>query len=206
MISTQVAEVDDVRPLHEACAAGHADVVALLLRHGADPTAPAAQWRWCDERNVDAPFAQTFGSPLEICEESGDAATAALVRARLDDDAQASSLSPQDVADFATVAAARRTMPRPSRPADDDDDDDTGGGERTTRAGLWDDAGLPPDSEPATALRRLRARFHARREACMRAREPGLWAAYVAWQQTDAGTWWRMSMGFPPVDDADPPA
>ncbi|KAH8093536.1 hypothetical protein JL720_4674 [Aureococcus anophagefferens] len=54
--AVDVAEVDDVRPLHEACAAGHAAVVGLLLRHGADPSAPAAQWRWCDERSVDAPF------------------------------------------------------------------------------------------------------------------------------------------------------
>ena len=69
-----------VRPLHEACAAGHAAVVGLLLRHGADPSAPAAQWRWCDERSVDAPFGDVFGTPLEVCEESGDEAAAAAVR------------------------------------------------------------------------------------------------------------------------------
>ena len=45
--------------------------------------------------------------------------------------------------------------------------------------------------DPATeaAFARLERRERERRVACLRRREPGLWAAFAAWRSTEAGEW-----------------
>ena len=138
----------------------------------------------CDERSVDAPFGDVFGTPLEVCEESGDEAAAAAVR-RYAGGAR-TSLDADDVADLALLRAARRDAPPPPPPPPGDD------GDRASRPGLWDAAGL--GAPERAALDRLQAKFFRRREACLRRREPELWRRYREWELSEAGTWWHMSL------------
>ncbi|EGB06422.1 hypothetical protein AURANDRAFT_65677 [Aureococcus anophagefferens] len=165
------AGADCVSLLYAACACGDAATARALLEAGAARCAPA-------------PFGDVFGTPLEVCEESGDEAAAAAVR-RYAGGAR-TSLDADDVADFALLRAARRDAPPPPPPPPGDD------GDRASRPGLWDAAGL--GAPERAALDRLQAKFFRRREACLRRREPELWRRYREWELSEAGTWWHMSL------------
>ncbi|KAH8070587.1 phytanoyl-CoA dioxygenase [Aureococcus anophagefferens] len=121
-----LAEVDDCEP----------SLLADALRHLVVAGGLAGE----------APFGDVFGTPLEVCEESGDEAAAAAVR-RYAGGAR-TSLDADDVADFALLRAGR--APPPRRRAGDD-------GDRASRPGLWDAAGL--GAPERAALDRLQAKF-----------------------------------------------
>ncbi|KAH8065178.1 hypothetical protein JL722_2085 [Aureococcus anophagefferens] len=126
-----LAEVDDCEP----------SLLADALRHLVVAGGLAGE----------APFGDVFGTPLEVCEESGDDAAAAAVR-RYAGGAR-TSLDADDVADFALLRAAPRQRRRRRRRR-----------RATTATG-----------------RRGRAKFFRRREACLRRREPELWRRYREW-------------------------
>lgn len=160
------ARVDDAsdgeeRPIHRACHKGRPKLIAWLLREGADPASPGAQWEFDEEIGIERPEPNHMGSPLEVCEEQGNDDCAALIRA---------ALGPAPPPHYSPPEAYRRDLALVR-----------------TKFTRWHDFRKTDDAAVNAANERLEEGFFKGREAQAARREPELNAKWLAWEKSEEG-------------------